>query len=126
MIEKFLSKQFANLFRCYTQSFNKVFHRMGSLFIKNFKRELILDKQHFMNVFIYTHRNPIHHGFRENYNEWEFSSYNEITEGVCDLIEVVKLLKMASGLESFIDKHHNALQLLDYTVALETTCTSGT
>jgi REP element-mobilizing transposase RayT len=37
-IEKFLSKQFANLFSSYTQSFNKVYGRMGSLFIKNFKR----------------------------------------------------------------------------------------
>jgi len=36
-IELFLSKQFANLFSCYTQSFNKVFNRRGSLFIKNFK-----------------------------------------------------------------------------------------
>jgi putative transposase len=40
-IEKYISKQFANLFSCYTQSFNKVNFRRGSLFIKNFKRELI-------------------------------------------------------------------------------------
>ncbi|HNZ72804.1 MAG TPA: hypothetical protein PKJ43_09280, partial [Prolixibacteraceae bacterium] len=56
-IEKYLSKQFANFFSCYTQSFNKSYKRMGSLFIKNFKREPIDDKQHFFNAVIYTHRN---------------------------------------------------------------------
>ena len=122
MLEKFLSKQFANLFSCYTQSFNKVFHRMGSLFIKNFKREPILDKQHFLNFVIYTHRNPIHHGFRKNYDEWEFSSYNEIVEGVCDHIEVGKLLKIACGLDSFKEIHREALEHLDTPYDLETTC----
>ena len=38
-IEKYLSKQLANFFSCYTQSFNKSYKRMGSLFVKNFKRE---------------------------------------------------------------------------------------
>src|SRR5690606_17973301 len=33
----FLSKQFANFFSGYTQSFNKVYGRRGSLFLKNFK-----------------------------------------------------------------------------------------
>ena len=32
MIEYYISKQFANLFSCYTQSFNKVNKRRGSLF----------------------------------------------------------------------------------------------
>ena len=85
-IEKYLSKQFANLFSCYTQSFNKVYQRMGSLFIKNFKREPIHDKTHFLNAVIYTHRNPIHHGFRIGYDEWEYCSYNEITDGICDTV----------------------------------------
>ena len=69
-IEKFLSKQFANLFSSYTQSFNKVYHRMGSLFIKNFKREPITDRTHFLNAVVYTHRNPIHHGFCKSFDEW--------------------------------------------------------
>ena len=118
-IEKFLSKQFANLFSCYTQSFNKVYHRMGSLFIKNFKREPIFDKKHFLNVIVYTHRNPIHHGFRKNYDEWDFSSYNEIVDGVCDHIEINKLLKLIDGLESFKEIHRLALENFDNPYDLE-------
>ncbi|MDP3913156.1 MAG: hypothetical protein Q8R96_05395 [Bacteroidota bacterium] len=109
-IEKFLSKQFANLFSCYTQSFNKVYDRMGSLFIKNFKREPIHDKTHFLNVIVYTHRNPVHHGFCSNYEDWDYSSYNEIINGICDQIELEKLLKMTNGIESFKEMHRNALE----------------
>ena len=109
-IEKYLSKQFSNLFSCYTQSFNKVYRRMGSLFIKNFKREPIFDKTHFLNVIVYTHRNPVHHGFCKNYEDWDFSSYNDIINGVCDLTETNKLLKMAGGLESFTERHRLALE----------------
>lgn len=109
-IEKFLSKQFANLFSCYTQSFNKVYNRMGSMFIKNFKREPIFDKTYFLNVIVYTHRNPIHHGFCKNYEDWDFSSYNDIVNGVSDLAETNKLLKMTDGLESFTERHRLALE----------------
>ncbi|MDO8930000.1 MAG: hypothetical protein Q7W54_13560 [Bacteroidota bacterium] len=118
-IEKYLSKQFANLFSSYTQSFNKVYHRMGSLFIKNFKREPIYDKRHFLNVIIYTHRNPVHHGFCKRFDDWDFSSYNEIVDGVCDYIAVSKLLKMIGGLETFKEIHRLALENFDNPYDLE-------
>ena len=63
IIEQFISKQFANLFSCYTQSFNKVNKRRGPLFLKNFRREPIENKAYFLNAVIYTHRNPVHHAF---------------------------------------------------------------
>jgi putative transposase len=122
-VEKFLSKQFANLFSSYTQSFNKVYHRMGSLFIKNFKREPISDKKHFLNVIIYTHRNPVHHGFCKNYEEWNYSSYNKIVDDACDLIEINKLLKMTDGLESFKELHRLGLENFDNPYDLETPST---
>src|SRR5690554_4381464 len=40
----FLSKQFANFFSSYTQSFNKVYGRRGSLFLKNFNEKKFLMK----------------------------------------------------------------------------------
>jgi len=82
---------------------------MGSLFIKNFKREPILDKDYFLNAVVYTHRNPIHHGFRKNYDEWEYSSYNEIIKGRSEKVEVTKLLKLYGGLEKFIEIHQQSL-----------------
>ncbi len=92
---------------------------MGSLFIKNFKREAIYDKTHFQNVIIYTHRNPIHHKFCKNYEDWDYSSYNDIINGVCDLTETNKLLKMTNGLESYIEMHSKALEHLNTIYELE-------
>jgi len=112
-IQKYLSKQFANLFSSYTQSFNKVYGRMGSLFIKNFKRESITDRTHFLNTVVYTHRNPIHHSFCKNYEDWTYSSYNEILQGTTSGIETTKLLKMTGGLNGFLQIHKRSLDTPD-------------
>lgn len=104
-IEIFLSKRFSNLFSSYTQSFNKVYNRMGSLFIKNFKREAILDKDHFLNAVIYTHRNPIHHGFCTSFTDWGYSSYSEIVERKSEIVEADKLIKMVGSKQQFIEIH---------------------
>ena len=108
MIERFISKQFANLFSCYTQSFNKVNKRRGSLFLKNFRRELIDNKAYFLNAIIYTHRNPVHHAFCDRYTDWSYTSFCEIKEHNSQLIEVDKLLRMFGGLVSFIDLHEQS------------------
>ena len=112
-IEKFLSKQFANLFSSYTQSFNKVYDRMGSLFVKNFKREPIFDKTHFLNTVVYIHRNPIHHGFCGSFEEWPYCSYNRIVYDVESIVEREKMLKMTGGIDCFIEIHNAGLSRLE-------------
>lgn len=118
-IEKFLSKQFSNLFSSYTQSFNKVYKRMGSLFIKNFKRETILDKNHFFNVIIYTHRNPIHHGFCTAFTDWGYSSYSETIEQRSKIIEVDKLIKIFGSKQQLIEAHKSNLDKFNRLTELE-------
>jgi REP element-mobilizing transposase RayT len=115
-IEKFLSKQFANLFSSYTQAYNKSNQRVGSLFIKNFKREPILIKAHFINSIIYTHRNPIHHGFCVSYNDWPNSSYFDISNHKTTFVESTKLLKIFGGYELFVQKHIDALSNISITI----------
>ncbi len=118
-IEKFLSKQFSNLFSSYTQSFNKVYKRMGSLFIKNFKREAILDKKHFFNVVIYTHRNPIHHGFCAAFTDWGYSSYSETIEQKSKIVEVDKLIKIFGSKQQLIELHQSNLDKFNQLTELE-------
>jgi putative transposase len=118
-IEKFLSKQFSNLFSSYTQSFNKVYKRMGSLFIKNFKREAILDKNHFFNVIIYTHRNPIHHGFCTTFTDWGYSSYSETIELKSKIVEVDKLIKIFGSKQQLIEAHKSNLDKFNGLTELE-------
>lgn len=108
-IDYYISKQLANFFSCYTQSFNKVNKRKGSLFLKNFRRELIENKDYFLNAVIYTHRNPLHHAFCDRYNDWSYTSFCEIKEHNSRVIEVDKLLRMFGGKESFIDLHEQSI-----------------
>ena len=108
IIEQFISNQFANLFSCYTQSFNKVNKRRGSLFLKNFRREPIENKAYFLNAVIYTHRNPVHHAFCDRYTDWSYTSFCEIKERNSQMIEVEKLLRMFGGRDSFIDLHEQS------------------
>lgn len=70
-----LSKQFSNLFSSYTQSFNKVYQRRGSLFLKNFKRKEIDSTDYLLQLILYIHLNPIKHGFTKELNDWEWTSY---------------------------------------------------
>jgi REP element-mobilizing transposase RayT len=118
-IEKFLSKQFANFFSCYTQSFNKMYKRMGSLFIKNFKREIITSRVHFVNVVVYTHRNPIHHGFCSSFTGWGYSSYLEIADRKSNVIAVEKTLKLFGSSELFEQVHLENLEKFNQIVNLE-------
>jgi REP element-mobilizing transposase RayT len=104
-IELFLSKQFANLFSSYTQSFNKMYHRMGSLFIKNFKREPINDHNYLLQAIVYTHRNPVHHHFCNTYEEWDASSYIDITQNASSLVNSKTVIDLFGDLNNFKNRH---------------------
>lgn len=84
----FLSKQFSNFFSSYSQSFNKVYGRRGSLFLKNFKRKEILDENYLRNLIIYIHLNPVKHGFTNEILDWKWSSYQTFP------IEHTEMLRM--------------------------------
>ncbi|MFT5641371.1 MAG: putative transposase [Cyclobacteriaceae bacterium] len=74
--QKVVSKQFSNLFSSYTQAFNKMYDRRGSLFMPNFKKKEITSDAYLTAVITYIHRNPIHHGFVNSIDDWSFSSYH--------------------------------------------------
>lgn len=109
-LERFVSKQFSNLFSSYTQSFNKVNERRGSLFLKNFKREVINNRKYFESAVIYTHRNPVHHGFCTRYEDWSYTSYCEIKENNSRIIEIDKLFRTFGDKESFIVLHEQSAE----------------
>jgi REP element-mobilizing transposase RayT len=63
LISQKLSKQLSNLFNSYAQYFNKRHERMGSLFMRPFKRKEILDEDQLRKIIHYIHNNPVKHGF---------------------------------------------------------------
>ncbi|HPG73843.1 MAG TPA: hypothetical protein PLM49_06090 [Bacteroidales bacterium] len=109
-VEYFISKQFANFFSSYTQAFNKMYGRMGSLFIKNFKREEIKNEDHFRALVVYIHRNPVHHGFCKHFSEWKFSSYNSLNQAdEGDLIDRAAVFEAFGNEEACWDVHNEKL-----------------
>jgi len=71
-----ISLQFSHLFNSYTQSYNKYFHRRGSLFIPNFKRKKIDSESYYGTCIAYIHNNPVHHSFVRKPDEWPHSSWH--------------------------------------------------
>ena len=80
-LEKLPSKCFSNFFSAYTLAFNKQQGRMGSLFMKNFKRKRISDQSYLLNLVQYIHRNPIEAGLCKQPEHWPHSSYTSILSG---------------------------------------------
>lgn len=78
-INKKISKSFANLFISYSMAFNKKYNRMGSVFMKNFKRKPIESLEQWQETFLYIHLNPIKHGFTTNLDDWKWSSWHAYT-----------------------------------------------
>jgi len=66
---------FSNLFNAYSKAFNKRYKRHGALFERPFKRKLIEGEEYLKNVLLYIHNNPVHHGFCDHREEYQWSSY---------------------------------------------------
>jgi REP element-mobilizing transposase RayT len=108
---KFLSKQFSNFFSSYTQAFNKVQGRRGSLFMKNYKRKRINDEKYLLKLVHYIHYNPIEAGLAINLEEWKFSSYNTILSDKGTKIERQKVIDLFSDKANFIAFHKQSPSL---------------
>lgn len=107
--ENIISKHFANFFSSYTQSFNKVYQRRGSLFIKNFKRKKIESDAYFTNLIHYIHHNPIHHGFASSIEDWQWSSYHSIISEKKSLMERDEVLQWFSDSKHYIEFHQKPI-----------------
>jgi REP element-mobilizing transposase RayT len=104
-IEKYLSKQFSNLFSSYTQAFNKMYKRRGSLFIKTFKRKEVKDHSYLKNLIIYIHTNPIHHKFCNDINDWKWNSYFHILDTIHSSSVSNEVILLFDSIENFKENH---------------------
>jgi len=102
---KFISKQFANFFSSYTQSFNKKYNRKGSLFLKNFQRKKIISEQYLKQAIVYIHLNPVNHEFVGKLEDWKFSSYNAFFSSKPTSIRKNEVINLFDDLVNFKDYH---------------------
>ena len=110
-LEARVSKQFANLFSSYTQAFNKMYVRNGSLFIPNFKRKEITDDSYFTQLIHYIHANPVHHGFVKNLADWRWSSYPLLLSENPSLLMREEVINWFGNKTEFEQFHQQAIEL---------------
>lgn len=96
----FISNRFRLFFMSYSKAINKQTGRKGSLFRDNFKRKEINNLQYLQNTVVYIHRNPLHHGFEEDFRDYRWSSYDRILE------DRITKLKKQEVLDWFEDKEN--------------------
>ncbi len=114
-----ISQQFSHLLNGYTQAYNKVFKRRGSLFIPNIKRNGVKDDGYLTRLFAYIHANPIKHKFAKELHEWPYSSYAIYLSNEPTNIKRVEGLKWFGNKEEFIKLHHQLTKLSNGFESLE-------
>ncbi len=110
-IEKFISKQFSNLFSSYTQSFNKQQNRKGNLFQKPFKRMLISNNKQLKNTIYYIHNNPLNHKFTNNIQNWKYSSYKSLLSNKKTYLKRHEVTELFENKENFIFVHNKNIDI---------------
>jgi REP element-mobilizing transposase RayT len=110
-LTKKISKSFSNLFNSYTQAFNKMYGRKGSLFMQNMKRQEIKDEASFCKVVHYIHANPVHHGFVKSISEWKYSSYQLFLSTSPTKLNRDIVVKAFGSLDWFIAYHQQPIDL---------------
>ncbi|WP_428223378.1 transposase [Flavobacterium sp.] len=96
---------FSNLFNAYTKSINKYYGRSGSLFQEHLKRNKISDEEYLRKLILYTHLNPVKHGFVEDFRNYKHSSYNIYLSGYETKLERKFILSLFDGIKNFEEAH---------------------
>jgi len=107
--EKFVSKQFANLFSSYSQAFNKQQDRKGSLFIPQFSRKYIDDEDYFRQLILYIHLNSVHHGFTKEIDSWKHSSFASFFSDKETNLKREEVIDWFGNKEDFLAAHQKEL-----------------
>jgi len=102
-----ISPQFSHFFNSYTQSFNKLYGRRGSLFIPNFKRKPVTSKKYHLRLLAYIHLNPVHHGFAEKPGDWTHSSWHAYRSEKRSKIHKDEAFAWSDGRDAFFSLHEN-------------------
>nr|NQU94159.1 hypothetical protein [Bacteroidota bacterium] len=99
------TEQFKHFFNSYSRWFNLRNKRTGSLFEKNFKRNLIDNHRYLQNMIIYIHQNPVKHGFVEHTLDYPWTSYLTITTEIPTKIKKDEVIDYFDDIDNFKALH---------------------
>ena len=103
--DRIISLQFSHLFNSYAQAVNKSFKRTGGLFETPFRRIPILDADYRRRVLRYIHRNPVKHGFTNDFRSYRWSSYQSYLDDRFDDPERDLVIEWFGGRDEFVKVH---------------------
>ena len=105
-LESLVILQFSHFFNSYTQAFNKMHHRKGSLFSPNFKKKIITDNIYLQQIILYVHLNPIKHRIYKKFYAYPYSSYKRILSKKDTIIKSEEVIALFDDEENFKFVHH--------------------
>jgi len=117
-----VSEQFRKFLISYSKAFNKYSSRSGTLFERHLKRIQISTDEYLIWLIFYIHRNPVHHGYTDDFNNYRWSSYKSILSNKTTELARDKVVELFSSRKKLIAFHErnisdfNAIQdlLLEY------------
>jgi REP element-mobilizing transposase RayT len=98
-----VSKQIGKFVSSYSQSYNKVAKRHGTLLESPFKRIKITSDEQLKNLILYIHSNPLNLGI--DIEKYKFSSYQAIISKSDTKIKRNKVLEIFDDINNFIYCH---------------------
>ena len=104
-LNQFLEDQMRRFFSGQSLRFNNKYDRSGKLLNERFRRVRAKTEAHINYLLCYIHHNPIHHGLRNSYSTWKYSSYNSYLSDQTTNIARKEILDWLGGIEFFILLH---------------------
>ncbi len=106
------SQYFSNFFNAYARGINIATQRTGVLFERPFKRIPVDSESYLMRLVVYIHQNPQKHKFENDFRDWNYSSYHELTANVPTLLQRDKMMQLFGNREDLI-RIHQEIQPLE-------------
>ena len=107
------SQYFSNFFNAYSRGLNIATQRTGALFERPFKRIPVDSEAYLMRLIIYIHQNPQKHRFENDFRDWNYSSYHEMTGNTPTRLQRDKVLQLFGSREDFVRIHQEIQPLED-------------
>src|SRR3990172_4142727 len=108
------SQYFANLFNAYTRGVNNATGRSGALFERPFERIPVTNEKYLMQLIVYIHQNPQKHKFVDDFRDWNYSSYHELTGNMATRLQRERIMELFGSREDFIRIHQEIQPLVDF------------
>ncbi len=111
IISDFLMERFSNFLNSYTKAFNKMYNRKGSLFMDYLRRVEIVDDIQIGATLFYIYKNPVHHGYCNKIEDWQWSSYKSFLSNATTNLKRDKVIDWFGSKEAFIKFHSQDIYL---------------